>query len=213
MLATIPAMAKRVNAKSPLQRMTKVQLMDRVRELERQLKVATGEEVDEEAPLTPQQLQLAQRNADIVTSLGRGLSTVQVAQTFGISERQVRNIMERWRRENPGLRQRAVESALAVVDEFLEQYAGAAEELALIAATAKTPTARVAAIRARMDAITRRIDTLQAIGVLPNDLGAMRLDIDVRHVADVIVKVLQEEQIPMDTTSRILAALSGAVEN
>jgi hypothetical protein len=147
---------------------------------------------------------MEQRNAEIVGARMRGIGTEQVARTYGISVRRVRQVVEEWRATNPTLRSR---DPLEIVDEILEQYAGAVEELALISATTSYDAVRVGAIRARMDTLRQMTELLQATGVLPHDLGKLRVDLDVRYVAEAILTVLDEEGVPQEVQQRLVGLL------
>lgn len=198
--------------------MTKPQLVEHCKALEAQLVELEAEGIElrdamtdmPDDALTPHGLDIRRRNREIVTALFRGLSESQVANTYGIGERHVRRILKEWRDAHPGPRETGMGDPLALVDEALELYQGAAEELALIAATTEHGSTRVGAIRTRIDAITRRVALLQATGLLPHDLGKLRLDIDVRYVAEQIVSIFQDEGIPAEVTDRVITVLGGA---
>lgn len=152
----------------------------------------------------------AQRDADIVAARLRGLGWAQIARTYGLTVRRVQQIFAAWRQENKTLRH---QDPLDIVDELLEQYQGAAEELALVAVNADNTSARVGAIRARMEAMKNIAELLQAVGVLPKDLGTLRVEMDVRYVAETILRVFDEEDVPERVQQRILQVLEGPAAN
>lgn len=146
-----------------------------------------------------------QRDAEIVAARLRGLAFEQIARTYGLTGRRVRQIFTKWREENPPIR---LADPLEIVDDLTGQYQGAAEELALISATTRNDNARVGAIRARMEVLAQLVELLKAVGALPNDLGRLQVDIDVRYVAEQILTVLAEEGVDERVTERLMATLT-----
>lgn len=146
----------------------------------------------------------AARDAEIVGLRLRGVSAGQIAETYNISARRVGQIMDAWRKTNPPLR---VKDPLEIVDELLEQYGGASEELAMISASSNNGPTRVGAIKARMEVLKQTTELLQAIGVLPKDLGKLRVELDIRFVAETIMRVMDEENVPVEIQEKLVAAL------
>jgi hypothetical protein len=62
---------------------------------------------------------------------------------------------------------------LSFLDDMLDHYQGAQEELALVSATTKHDATRVGAIRTRLDALAAQANLLMLVGVLPRDLGVL----------------------------------------
>lgn len=149
---------------------------------------------------------LEARNMEIVGMKVRGVAVAQIARTYHITPRRVRQIMKEWRATNPRLR---FADPLDIVDEMLEQYAGAAEELALISATTSPQNAavRVGSIKARMDVLRQQTELLQEVGVLPKNLGKLQVEMDVRFVAETIVKVMEEEGVDPRIQRRLIEAI------
>jgi hypothetical protein len=52
------------------------------------------------------------------------------------------------------------------------------------------------------------MEMLAALGVFPRDLGQLRIEIDVRQIADRLVRVFEENDMPPEITSAILDAIS-----
>ena len=90
------------------------------------------------------------RDNQIVAARMRGLSWATIAATFDLSERQCQNIVADYRVSQPRLRER---DPIEILDDLLDQYQGAQEELALVSATTKHDATRVGAIRTRLDAL------------------------------------------------------------
>jgi DNA-binding Lrp family transcriptional regulator len=158
--------------------------------------------------------QIAQRNSEIVAAKLRGIPWSTISETFGVSPRQCKNIMKQYRETNPTLRHH---DPVDIVDELLEGYQGIIEELALVSARSNNDAVRVGAINAKMSAYGKVAELLQAIGVLPHDLGQLRVVIDGRMVAESVVDVLREfreggvieGQVMEELEDRLIEALEG----
>jgi hypothetical protein len=156
---------------------------------------------------------LAQRNNEIVAAKLRGLSWPVVADTFGISVRQGQQIMRQYRESNPSLREH---DPVEIVDNILDGYQGTIEELALISANSRNDSVRVGAINAKMAAMTKTVELLQAVGVLPHDLGELRVVMDGKMVAESLVEVLNDfrnrRAIPGEAIDELEVAIIEALE-
>lgn len=151
------------------------------------------------------------RNTEIVTKKWRGATDAQLASEYDMSARGIRKVMAAWRRDHPGLRLRAAEDASAVVDELIESYEGTAGMFLELAESAGDNTAAaVGALRGRMDALEKIAALLQASGALPHDLGKLRLEIDVKYVAEVLVTVFEEYDVPQAAQIAVLTTLQDA---
>lgn len=180
----------------PLDEWSREQLVAHIEALEAQLP---------DDPLTARE----ERNLKIVTSRWRGATEDELAVEHGITPRAVRKIIAEWRASHPGLRLRAAEDPSSVVDELLEEYRGTAGWFAEIARTADNPSARVGALRGRMDALEKVASLLQASGALPHDLGRLQLEIDVKYVAEVLVAAFERHGVPAEAQTEVLATLTG----
>jgi hypothetical protein len=150
--------------------------------------------------------QRAERDSQIVAAKMRGLSWGQISTTYEVSERRCKEIHAAYRKANPTLRHH---DPVDIVDEMLEGYQGVIEELALISATTTNDSARVGAVNAKMSAYTKITELLQAIGVMPNDLGSLKIEIDARFVAEQVMKVFTAYDLPPEVEDAMLKALRG----
>jgi hypothetical protein len=148
----------------------------------------------------------ARRNRQVVAARARGLSWDSVASTYGLSVRRCEEIWSEYRRGQPKLKEI---DPVDVIEEMLLQYDGAAEELALVAATADQGATRVGAIRTRLQVLLQKTELMQATGVLPNDLGRLRVDIDLRVMAQRILAVFDANDVPDEVQEAVMAAITG----
>jgi hypothetical protein len=139
----------------------------------------------------------------IVAERGRGDKWRHIAQRAQLSERQCRRIYRAHMRSAPTVERselvREIADAIAGYDTDIEQ-------LALISMTTPSDCARVAAVRARVNARTRKTELLSIAGVL----GDVRTELDVRAVIDAVMRAFDEHGVPDDARRDVLAALRGA---
>ena len=152
---------------------------------------------------------MAQRDAEIVAAKMRGLSWSQISATYDVSVTRCKEIHRAYRESNKTLRHH---DPLDIVDEVLEGYQGAVEELALISATTNSDTARVGAINSKMTAYQRIVELLQGIGVLPHDLGQLKVEVDARFAAEAVVAVLHQYNVSQEIQDALIEALEGRHE-
>ena len=153
-------------------------------------------------------LEQAQRNEEIVVGRMRGLSIGQLATQFELSKTRVCEILSEWKKTARPLRKN---DPLDIADEMLDGYQADIEELVLIGLATDHDSVRVSAINTRMQARQRITELLQALGVLPNDLGELRIEIDARLVAERVVAVLKSHDVPQKVQDELIAALDGEV--
>ena len=144
------------------------------------------------------------RDNEIVAARMRGLSWATIAGTYGLSERQCQQILEDYRASHPRLRER---DPVEILDDMLDRYEAAQEELAFVSATTTHDATRVGAIRTRLDALAAQTSLLMAVGVFPRDLGVLRHDIDAQAMGREMVAVLNEFEVPIEARRALLDAL------
>lgn len=151
-------------------------------------------------------LERVRRDAQIITALKRGISGDRVGAQFGLSGRQVRRIRALYRQDQPDLDE--LEPA-EIVKDTLDGYEAAIEELALIASTSNHDPTKVGAIRTRLEAMRGRIELLQSVGVLPHDLGQIRVIDDAQAVVAAILKVFDAYEIPEEVGVTVMDVIEG----
>ena len=144
------------------------------------------------------------RDNEIVAARMRGLSWTTIAGSFGLTERQCQHILADYRASHPRLRER---DPIEIVDDMLDIYQGAQEELAEISATTTHAATRVGAIRTRLDAQAAQINLLMLVGVLPRDLGQLRHDLDVQELARQTLAVFDRHGVSIEAKRELLLVL------
>lgn len=133
-------------------------------------------------------LERYERDGQIYRGFLRGLMPDTLAQTFELSVKQIERIVSEWKK-------RAVAAAKQGPEEIIEEHVlrldSLIDELAAHSAREKG-TGRTAAIRARLEAMSRRIEFLQSVGVLPRDLGQIGIQIDLRSMAEQLYRALEK---------------------
>lgn len=148
--------------------------------------------------------QQAHRNAEIVSARLRNLPWASIANMYDLSERRCKQVFDEYRRENPTLRHH---KPVEVVDWLLDGYEGCLEELAIVSNTTAHDSSRVGAINGRMTALRQIAELLQAIGVLPHDLGQLRLQVDADVTIQRVVGVLRDFHASPEMMEAMVTAL------
>lgn len=146
----------------------------------------------------------AARNEEIVAAKMRGMSCTALARTYGLSRQRITQICAEYREASPSLR---AKDPAEIVDELLEGYQADIEELVILAATTQADSVRVAAIKSRMDARGKIADLLQEAGVLPHDLGQIKVEIDARMTAVRVLSILKQHNVSGDVRDALLDAM------
>ena len=133
-----------------------------------------------------------QRDAQIAADRAAGRSWPSIAADHDISERQARRAARSHWEGASGLTEHdpveAVLEALAQVDAIAERFAR-------LAAEATHDAVVVGALKGQLGAIRERLALMQAVGLLPLDLGLLRRDIHAREFAEETMRVLREHNV------------------
>lgn len=146
-----------------------------------------------------------ERNAELVRDRLRGQSWAYLAEKYNIQILQCRRIYNEWRQENAATYEGR--DPIKIVHSMLDRLESWVEQLAEVADSSGTDTTRIAAINAQLNALTRTAELMQATGILPHDLGTLRLELDVQTLAVKLVTVLTEQGATAEMKRAILAAL------
>jgi hypothetical protein len=121
-----------------------------------------------------------------------------------VSDRQARRIVADYRASLPALHEH---DPMEVVEETLEAYGAAIEDLSLLAERTDHDSTKLGAIRARLDVHHARIDLMRTIGVLPHNLGYMSVAIDLRKIAARLLDVFDRAEISEQVMDHIMEAI------
>lgn len=157
----------------------------------------------ERGPSSGNRLEQVQRDTEIFRAAMRGLQPETLAPAYGLQASTVREIIKRMGKE---ARRISDQDPAEILQEHIWMLDAAIDELAAIAAKEKG-SARVAAIRARLDAMRDKVQTLQSVGYLPYDLGMLGVRIEVKALYEAIWSVLITEKVPRNVIRKIAYAL------
>lgn len=93
------------------------------------------------------------------------------------------------------------------MQEALEQLEALVEQLALVAETSRHDAVRLGALKAQLAASAQRLTLLQAVGVLPRNLGLIRNDVDNRRMAEQIADVFERHCVSDEAAREVIEAL------
>ena len=148
------------------------------------------------------------RNHNICCDKIGGLTTEYVAAKHGVSVSTVNKVMSEWR----------VYIAIALdedIIEFIEKQMARYEilfgKLAEIVESSASDTDKISAIREQMHAIKEAITLRQSTGVLPNDLGDVRVHIDFTAIGRRLADAMDDEHVPLASQERIIDVIAGTV--
>ena len=148
------------------------------------------------------------RNIELVLLARRGVSTDALAVRFDLSPDSVRRIVKAWQDRQPPVQEL---DASDIVRETLEGYNAAIEELAEYALDQGHGAGKVGAVRVRLEALRGRLELLQSLGVVPLELGTLRLADDWIRVARIVVQVLDAWEVDDRVQMAIIDAVEGRV--
>ena len=147
----------------------------------------------------------ARRDAEIVAERSRGRSWSSISTTAGVSARHCRRVVAEYRESGVELEQL---EPLDVVQTMYRRYEAAISELEEISETAKNESARVGAVKARVEVIRTECDLLQNVGILPPDLGLVRNERDLRSIVAEIVMLFDKYSLPVEAQKELLETTS-----
>ena len=146
-----------------------------------------------------------ERNVELVRDRLRGQSWAYLAEKYNLEISRCQLIYREWRQENQSTY--VGRDPIAIVHSMLDRLESWVEQLAEVADSSGTETTKIAAINAQLNALTRTAELMQATGILPHDLGTLRVELDVQTLAVKLVTVLTEQGAPPEMKRAILEAL------
>lgn len=148
-----------------------------------------------------------ERNMKIVAAKIRRTPWSEIAKEHRLTKRRCQQIWDQWRAVNPTLRDH---DPIEIVDELLYGYQATLEDLeATVQASDTDSPVRVAALNGKLRVFREMAELLQAIGVLPNDLGTLKVHVDGQVTAERVITVLEKFKVPEEVYEAMLTALGG----
>jgi len=145
------------------------------------------------------------RNMELIRDRLRGQSWPYIAEKHGLQPITCQRVFEQWREENKSTYQGR--DPLAIVHSMLDRLESWVEQLAEVADSSVVDATKIAAINAQVGTLTRTAELLQACGILPHDLGVLRVQLDVQSLAVKLVTTLNEQGASVELKQAILEAL------
>jgi hypothetical protein len=133
-------------------------------------------------------LEITQRNGQIFRSWLRGLRVETLAETYGLKPRAIEKILAQWKEHGGAV---IGQDPMQIIEDHVLRLDAVVDELAAVAAKEKG-SGRVAAIRARLEAMKAKIEFLQQVKILPQDLGTIGVQIDLRAVGLLLYEALEK---------------------
>jgi len=102
------------------------------------------------------------------------------------------------------------ENPVDVIHEHIAGFKELREDAARLAQSKHVAVA-LGALRLIADLRSREIALRQETGLLPHDLGTVRLELDVRFLMEKVIDVLERNKVPREEIAELIAVLDGEV--
>lgn len=133
----------------------------------------------------------AKRHAKVIELRASGLAWASVAVQVGLAESSCKEVWKKWSDE--GKLEIQGTDPIAVVLEQITRLDVAIGELAEIASNkTNQAAARVGAIGAKARLMAQQVELLQAVGLMPKQLGRLAIELDVRFVSQQMFVILEK---------------------
>jgi hypothetical protein len=149
----------------------------------------------------------ARRNAEIIVDRALGMTWPQIAAKHNLTKRAALVIYKQWRDE--AMEAYNEEESLELAFDYKARFEAVEAKFAEIAASSVNDSARVGALRSLVTTTVQRLALDQATGKLPRNLGKLRVELDVRHVSQVVVATMKKHGVPEEAMREIQLALRG----
>lgn len=138
-----------------------------------------------------------ERHAKVIEGRSKGHAWPRVCEDSGLSIGQAKKVWKRFVDEGKLTVQET--DPIAVVFEQLARLDIMIEELADISAESDHAGARVGAIKVRSQIMSQQVELLQAVGLVPKNLGKLQIELENRYVVQQLMvfidKYVPDEQI------------------
>jgi hypothetical protein len=149
----------------------------------------------------------AKRNAEIVVDKTLGMTWPQIAAKHNMTARAAQMVYKQWR--DDAMEAYNEDEALELAFDYKARFEAVEAKFAEIAASSINDSARVGALRSLVTTTVQRLALDQAVGRLPRNLGKLRVELDVRHVSQVVVATMKKHGVPEEAMREIQLALRG----
>jgi hypothetical protein len=146
----------------------------------------------------------ADRNHDVVSARARGLSWTEISRRFNITDRQCRRVVAEYRESGPRLHQI---DPIETIEDALDHYDSVIEDMAILAESTSHDGTKLGALKGRLEAVRGKLDLMEAVGILPRDLGRLRFEIDVRRFAASVLDVFAQHDVPHGVQKAVIEAI------
>lgn len=157
------------------------------------------EPVVTEVPAAPRKRMTAAeqyvRNENVVAARIQRRQWADIAQEYGLSTRRCKQIYAEWQSANPTMRHN---DPVEIVDELLTGYDRILSELAAVVKKTENDNARVGALNSMRATYREMAELLQAINVLPQNLGDLTIHLDANVMAERVMAVIERYEVPED---------------
>jgi len=100
---------------------------------------------------------------------------------------------------------------LEAIEENLAIYDSLIERLALLAESARQDAVVLGALKGQLAAVRERRELMQALGVLPCDLGLVAQDIDLKAIAAKSLEIFQTHGLPRAVLDEFVEAMAAGM--
>ena len=150
------------------------------------------------------------RDAEIVRDRASGLTWARISERHRLTARQAQTVWQQYLRESQPVVEEV--NATAALQELLCQMEQVAEDCALLSASTKNDSVKIASIKMRHTALADRARLMQSCGLLP-EFGRWRTEIDMARATSVIVATLNQPAVPDDVFDAITEKLAAILRD
>lgn len=139
-------------------------------------------------------IETALRHIAILGDLSLGMKQVEVAKKYGITEPWLSKLKSDYSqaKRSEFANMDPVALALDVIDRLEEIE----RRFVALAIDGDSDSNKIGALRSLAETTLRRVDFLMALGKMPRDLGTLRIIMETRHTATVLVEIMDKYGMP-----------------
>jgi hypothetical protein len=149
--------------------------------------------------------EVADRDERLAADRVKGHSWEWIMAKYDLSRRTVQERYEVWRGKNAHAFEDV--NAIEIVHGMLDTYQAIAEQAADIGVTAKGENGQLGALNTQMSAMRQVAELCQATGILPKQLGTLKMEVDARVLSQKLIRVLNEYEVDAKVKRALLQEL------